>query len=779
MDATTFGPFTLLKKIAEGGMAVTWLARVSTDEPGREFVLKRILPNLADDPELRALFVEEARTATLLDHEHVVNTWDLGDVDGEYWLAMEYIWGVDLQRVVERSQAVGRFIPLRFVVDLIARAARGLYHAHNLHDAEARPIGLVHRDISPPNLMVGFDGRLKVVDFGIARAESHWMNVRAGQLKGKFSYMSPEQVQGLEVDARSDIFSLGVILYELTTRRRLFREESDVLTIKAVSEARVEAPHRVRADYPPRLGEIVMKALSRDPDDRYTDAGAFAEALEGFLAETRQNVDPAQVAGWMRDIFPDAIEEIEAAVAPGYTGPTGAPNLPKPPAPEPEPVVAPPPPTPAGDELGSVVSPLQDLYGDDDFDVPKRGANPILWVIGVLVLAALAAAGYHVAKNGIGTGVVDSMDAGPSRDDFDAEPLPPPDPPAVVTYRITSTPTGANVVVNGVAMRDTTPTDVDLVQDAVNSVSVHQTGHAPVYETVTVGTSGGALDLSLVAFEQPEDWEPPEPEEDADPEDVITEWTVPQGRIRVEATSPGGPVEDAQVLLNGVTVDGTTPVEFDVDADVLHHITVRAAGHRDAVTWVRARVWDDAADTRHVRLEMPSDESEAVITTLRVTTTPSDATVMLDGEDQGRVNQMQLRVPGHYVLEVEAPDHERYVRAFDAGIGTFEVNALLDAIETGPSVLNLTVEPEGTQIFLGSTRHGSAGARQVGTTVVEARETDAGPYELTLFYDGEEGRQRGEMALELEPNTVHTIEAHLEDGTIVIDSHETAPIEDE
>ena len=302
-------------------MAITWLARIAGDAPGRELVIKRVLEKYRDDATLRALFVEEARVATRLRHENMVRTFAFGEVDGEHYLAMEFVYGEDLRRLAERGGKTRRFPTAPFFSSVIASAARGMHAMHEATDDEGRHLGLVHRDISPPNLMVAFDGGVKVLDFGIVRASEHFSTVRAGQLKGKFSYMSPEQVSGLEVDRRSDIFSLGTILYEMTTRRRLFRGESDVATIMSISTADIRRPSERIDDYPRALEAIVMRALSRLPDDRFQSAEEFADALEDFTATQSSRPGTAVIGATARALFPERVEEMNTLIGGEYEAP--------------------------------------------------------------------------------------------------------------------------------------------------------------------------------------------------------------------------------------------------------------------------------------------------------------------------------------------------------------------------------------------------------------------------------------------------------------------------
>lgn len=304
-----FGKYRLIRKLAAGGMAEIFLARQEGMEGFRkELVIKRIMPVHADNEELIEMFLDEARIAATLNHPNIVQIFDLGKCDGEYFIAMEYVHGQDLRKIAERGLAVGNFLPLRHAVRIIADAAAGLHYAHNQIDSEGTPMGIVHRDISPQNIIVSFDGVVKILDFGIAKAANKMVTTRHGQLKGKYAYMSPEQCNGLEVDHRSDIFALGTLLYELTVCTRLFKGDTDIQTIKNVSEAQVPPPTQVRPGFPKDLEDILNKALAANPEQRYQSGRQLQQALEDFLTQHRMKTGALQLANYMREILPDKQE---------------------------------------------------------------------------------------------------------------------------------------------------------------------------------------------------------------------------------------------------------------------------------------------------------------------------------------------------------------------------------------------------------------------------------------------------------------------------------------
>jgi hypothetical protein len=626
---------------------------------------------------------------------------------------------------------------------------------------------------------------VKVVDFGVARAASHWASVRPGQLKGKFGYMSPEQAQGLEVDARSDIFALGTILYELTTRRRLFRGDSDVETLRAIADARFDAPHLVKADYPPRLGEIVTRALARDRDDRWPTAAEFADALESFLRESRLDAPAPQLANYMNEIFPDRIEEIEEIAGVGYAGPTAKPNLPEKPKPVAPAPVAPVAAAPTAAAVapararpsGPVVSIEHELsVADDPLLRAERNSHRFFIALGAIAAILVAGIAAMAMFTDWRPGWVKDIEVGPHIEDIDAGPIERPAPPATVQARIVSEPAGAWIVVNGVATRSQTPAEVAVVQDARNTISLYLAGHQTQVATLDIGSTANVAPFTLAPLTQPADWTPPVQVEGEPP--VVTEWSAPRGRIRVVARNPSGAIEGAEVLLNGEVQRGLTPLEIEVDAGVEQHITTRLAGYRDAVTTVRARPWGDPTDTREVILEMPADFDDAnFATTLKLNPTPPDATISLDGEVQpGRI--ILLDSPGHYVVVVEGEDHHPFERAFDANVGSISLDVLLEPIVEGPTMLTLNLEPLTFDIYAERVAAGSPGGSKIGTGTIAAMELDAGHYRFTLQGENEAGeRQRARIEVDLLPGQHHTYAWRVENGAVVEVSAEAVPIE--
>src|SRR5579871_6812722 len=309
MNAQAFGKYQLLKKLATGGMAEVWLARQTGIEGfQRLLVVKRILPHLADDPEFVQMFLNEAKIAARFNHPNIAQIYDLGEVDGAYFIAMEFVHGEDLGRVMRKAWSAGQWIARPLSIRIVAGACEGLYYAHAKTDDQGRALRVVHRDISPQNILISFDGSVKLVDFGIAKAADQASLTKSGAIKGKFAYMSPEQAAGKPLDHRSDIFSFGLVLYELLTGVRPLKRDSELATLQAALECNIEPPSKV-ADVPEDLDPVVMQALAKAADDRYRDARSFQMALEEFLVSQRWVASSVQLSELMSTLFQDRLAE--------------------------------------------------------------------------------------------------------------------------------------------------------------------------------------------------------------------------------------------------------------------------------------------------------------------------------------------------------------------------------------------------------------------------------------------------------------------------------------
>jgi eukaryotic-like serine/threonine-protein kinase len=301
----TIGPYQVLERISAGGMAEVYKAKqTGADSFERPVAIKRILPHIARDPNFIAMFQAEAKLAVQLQHGNICQIYQLGRHDDSFYIALEYVDGRDVGAVLDYHQRAGRGIPLPQACYIISRALEGLDYAHNKRDAVGKPLNIIHRDISPPNLLISFEGEVKLIDFGLAKAVGSSIQTQAGIIKGKLAYMSPEQVRGTQLDGRSDVFALGIVFFELLTARRLFRRDSDLETFDAVRQCRIPRPSEFNPAIPEPLEQILLKALARNLDERYASAAAMNDALREFVMTHRLNFRGDQLGEWMRKLFP-------------------------------------------------------------------------------------------------------------------------------------------------------------------------------------------------------------------------------------------------------------------------------------------------------------------------------------------------------------------------------------------------------------------------------------------------------------------------------------------
>jgi predicted ATPase/serine/threonine protein kinase len=302
------GRYHLEKKLASGGMAEVFLARQQGLKGFEKLVcLKRILPGYADNADFVRMFIDEARVAADLRHPNLVNVFDAGESGGTYFIAMEYLEGHDVAALIRQSNARKVEVPVAVALQVVADAARGLHAAHVKADLSGRPLHIVHRDISPQNLFVTHHGLTKVLDFGVARSAYRSSKTEVGVVKGKLGYVSPEQLDGVELDGRSDLYSLGVVLWEFLVLERLFARASDAEVLRAIIEGRVPAPSSKRKGLPKELDALVLKAVALDRDRRFADCEAFATALEDYLVELKTPSSPTRLTRWMTTLFDPAV----------------------------------------------------------------------------------------------------------------------------------------------------------------------------------------------------------------------------------------------------------------------------------------------------------------------------------------------------------------------------------------------------------------------------------------------------------------------------------------
>jgi serine/threonine protein kinase len=305
-----FGPYELLDRVAIGGMAEVFKAKRSGVQGFEKIVaLKRILPHLSDNKEFLDMFVDEAKMVAGLAHPSIVQIYDLGRIEKSYYIAMEYVHGHDLRTIMRRAREKGLRMPLDLSLRVVSQVCAALEYAHRKKDERGRPMEIVHRDVSPQNILISFEGEVKLVDFGIAKAATKASNTDRGALRGKLLYMSPEQAWGRTIDRRSDVFSLGIVLYEMVTETKPFIGAGTEMTILELVRQCVITPAReINPRVPEALDRVNMTALAREPGERYQDAGQMQRGLERFLRE-RPPVTARDLARFLELIFDRAERE--------------------------------------------------------------------------------------------------------------------------------------------------------------------------------------------------------------------------------------------------------------------------------------------------------------------------------------------------------------------------------------------------------------------------------------------------------------------------------------
>jgi serine/threonine protein kinase len=470
-----FGKYELIEPLGKGGMAEVWRARIKGPAGfSRSVVVKRILSHLAQDQSFVAMLISEAQMSAKLSHPNIIQVYELGKVGDEYFIAMEYVRGLDLTSLVNAHLRDFGPIPVAASAHIMREVCRALAYAHEFRDEDGTVTRLIHRDVSPSNVMLSDEGAVKLLDFGIAKALAETgERMQTGSLKGKFGYMAPEQLEGSDFDHRADIFAAGIVLHEMLMGRRLFRGKNDLQTISLVKAAQVDPPSLERADVPPELDRIVLKALAREPGERYESAGAMAKDLDEVVHQLKAGL-------------PDVVQLVNA-VLPAMRRPS----------PTPVPVtITRSTPLPEHDEATMVETsaPAETVPPDRSGASITDGARFVtrrrLLIVGVLAVA----------------GVVIGLSAAPT-------PTPPPPGPKIatptrtiaavpsgqVTIEIVSQPPGADVFLDGQThRRGKTPLILELPRaDTQHALKLVAHGYLPL-ASAFAPTSDLKLTLDLV-----------------------------------------------------------------------------------------------------------------------------------------------------------------------------------------------------------------------------------------------------------------------------------------
>jgi serine/threonine protein kinase len=487
----TIGRYQLLAHLASGGMAEIYLAR-QTGIGGFEklVVVKKILPNLAREKVFVEMFLDEAVIAAQLNHPNVVQIYDLGQSGDDYYIAMEFLEGESLGHLTSEGARVRKPLPPGMAAGIISQVCEGLAYAHAFEDETGKPLGIVHRDISPHNIIVLFTGVVKVVDFGIAKAASKMHQTKVGTLKGKLAYMSPEQCMGSQVDARSDLFSLGVVLWELLTHRRLFKRDVEPAMIRAIMDEPIPKVNEVHKDAPAALAAVADKALCKKPQDRYKSAAEMKAEIQAYLRQESLEAGPEQISAYAHEVLGKQartkkrlLEEIRKKGAKGVSVGALKPKSDSMPS-------------QSGGDAGDLADAATRIK--DERDAPA--SSPWLLRIAAFFLVGLA----------VGAAILWFSSGSPPPEPTEepvAVPAPPPPeipvepakvkPPATALLSVRSTPSGCSIELDGKALEGTTPlVDHPVAPDTEHQVAVLCQGHRKDTRTIK-GKPGEMLALAF------------------------------------------------------------------------------------------------------------------------------------------------------------------------------------------------------------------------------------------------------------------------------------------
>ena len=298
-----FEKYILLDRIAVGGMAEVFRAKL-TGEKGFEklIVVKKMLPHMAEDPEMVSHFIDEAKLAALLQHENIIHVYNFGEAEGSYFIAMEYLFGKDLKSILAKSSQIDSLIGVEKSLLIASKICEGLEYAHNLKDLQGASLNIIHRDISPQNIIITYDGKVKIIDFGIAKTTSQTSKTQVGIIKGKVAYMSPEHAEGKSIDRRSDIFATGIILYEMITGQEMYSGDTMELLNKAI-HAQYELPEDITPGLPPKVYEILHRALNKDINERYQSCGEMMAEIENCLYDMNYRPNTKILEKYITSLF--------------------------------------------------------------------------------------------------------------------------------------------------------------------------------------------------------------------------------------------------------------------------------------------------------------------------------------------------------------------------------------------------------------------------------------------------------------------------------------------
>lgn len=690
-----FGKYLLLERVNVGGMAEVFKAKAFGVEGFERLVaLKRILPSIAEDQEFITMFIDEAKISVQLTHANIASIFDLGKVADSYFIAMEFVRGKDMRAIFDRLGKRGQSVPVSMASYVVMKVCEGLDYAHNKRDSTGRELSLVHRDVSPQNILVSYDGEIKLIDFGIAKAANKAGKTQAGILKGKFGYMSPEQVRGLPLDRRSDVFAVGICLYELLTGERLFVGESDFSTLEKVRNVEIMPPSTYNRKIPEELEQIVLKALAKDVEDRYQTAMDLHDDLQSFMYTSGNFFARKDLGGHMRKMWSEEIQKEEIrdeqyrhVKAPPPIGSRPPPTPPPPPRHSRAPAVSkPPPPPPAAVKRtllgqGPLVAPTPaaapafDMDWDEDelatqiYDKPELPGTPTAAPRAIepprpaptpsqapsygashapLVSAQTAAPRPSFGSAAAAPAPFSGASAGqpaPFANPAQPSPFDPPSPQAPPSL----------------APRE--PTAVTQKPESEKSK------RGPII-------IGAAVALLIILGA------------------VIAVWPSSPGTIVLTTSPPGAVVffDDAPIQAQA---NGTFVIE-DVTPDTVHLVSVRKTDFESNSEQVQVT----SGELRTMTISLESDEATPSETGFALTTTPPGATVFVDGRQLPGTTPLRVTdlSAGSHTIRAELTGRAAWQRAVDVADGSvIDLNAPLGVAEIAARFRS---EPTGAAVTL-------------------------------------------------------------------------------
>lgn len=681
MKAQWFGRYLLLDKVAAGGMAEVWRAKLVGEANFQRIVaLKKILPHVSEDPEFISMFQDEANITVLLQHPNIGQVFEFAKEEDLYYIAMEYISGKDLKTIWAHLRQRKQVIPQALSCYIVQKMAEGLDYAHRKRDNFGNPLGIVHRDVSPQNVLLSWEGDVKVIDFGIAAAEDKASKTRAGTLKGKFAYMSPDQIRGFKLDGRADTFALGVVLYELLTGERGFAAESEFSLLEKVRNVDIKPPTMVNHEIPPELERIVFKALTKDRDERYAYASDFAEDLQRYLLMHGRPPNAQSLGQFLRETFTveydkerlrlESYREVEA-------------EPPKKAEPPPPPQALPPPPPnpglsavqaamamdrgPVGDSGAFAAAPGVGAFADS-------GAMPVAPVHqGTSTSYVMAAPpAEHTAATTVAVQRTNPGIAPPMQRTF-VGPAPTPAAPATSKLKvagITAALVGSLAVAAAVGSQFIGATGTVIVTvNGVDSATVRIDGQAVGVAAPSVTQDGVDEGQHTVIIEKPgyKTHTAPLIVEAGRVVSLNTTLKRMGGRLSI-SSEPSG----AQVLLDGHDTGKKTPVVLDdVESGTFHEVTLKLAGFRDTT---EREVRTEVGQEKRLRISLKPDRIKVTITS-----DPPDATVFVDGAEVGKAPVSFERDPDQSPprIELKRSKCKSYSTTLPLGVDEPEVSRTL------------------------------------------------------------------------------------------------------